>query len=149
MIIALDLATKAGIAWVEKNSNIINVTEVTGLPEEQFLYVKKLMGRKTGNVVLIETFVYFSRSAKTQSSIIKRIGVIEYLLSKTDTTTELLNLNSVRAKYFKGKDKKATILKYFRDNYDSKLTDNHTDALLMILYYMGIALTDDFQIRIV
>lgn len=155
MIIALDLATTAGIAWLPVNSTDLFVTEVKGTAEEQFLYIKKLFHPRL-TIVLIEQFVYFSRSTKTQSSLLKRIGVMEYLLSKEPgMVVENLHLQTVRNRYFKGKDKKKQCLDYFRTLFNNaKLTDNHTDALLMLLYHLPVLsldneLLNDFTLRIV
>jgi len=154
VIISLDLATTAGIAYLPVNSKDLVVTEVKGTAEEQFLYIEKLFHPQL-TVVLIEQFVYFARSTKTQSSLLKRIGVMEYLLSKKDgCIVESMHLQSVRNKYFKGKDKKKQCLDYFKDRYNLKLTDNHTDALLMLLYYLPVLsldddLMNDFTLRII
>ena len=153
MLIALDLATTAGVAWLENNSHELCVTEVKGTAEQQFQYIEKLFHPKL-TIVLIEEFVYFARSTKTQSSLLKRIGVMEYLLSKkSECVVEFMHLQKVRNRYFKGKDKKKQCLEYFRNKYSAKLTDNHTDALLMLYYYLPVLSLDDdlidFTLRII
>lgn len=153
MLIALDLATTAGVAWLPNNSKELCVTEVKGTAEQQYLYIKQLFHPQQ-TIVLIEEFVYFARSTKTQSSLLKRIGVMEYLLSKNaNCLVTPLHLQKVRNKYFKGKDKKQQCLDFFRTNYNLKFTDNHTDALLMLVYYLPVLSLDDivnsFTIRII
>jgi hypothetical protein len=154
MLISLDLATTAGIAWLPNNSRDLFVTEVKGTAEDQYLYIQNLFNPRL-TIVLIEEFVYFARSTKTQASLLKRIGVMEYLLGKTpNVAVESMHLQTVRAKYFKGKDKKKKCLEHFRSIYDPKLTYNHTDALLMLLYYLPLPSLDDdimneFTLRIV
>lgn len=149
MIVSLDLAEKAGVAWMrDDNSDTIYVKEIRGTPEQQYDMVQRIIWPETNISIVLEKFVYFTRSVKTQYDIIKRIVIVEYLLSKDGHTVTQLHPQTVRAKYFKGTDKKKRILEYFRDNYEPELTDNHTDALLMLLYYMNIPLNAPFNIKI-
>jgi len=154
MIISLDLAQKAGIAWYYNNTFFTQ--EVSGhVYHDQFSFIRKLIRNHEEPIVLIEDFVYFSKknSIATQKSLIKRIGLIEFFLeNEFKIKPELLNLNSVRTPFFKGGDKKKKCVKFFKTYVNKELTDNHSDALLMLFYKLNLPLdintVSNYDIRI-
>lgn len=151
LIFSLDLAQKAGISWYYCDTFL--TTEIVGSAEDQFDFVfwKFINLQVTNSVVLIEDFVYFSgpnktgkktNSTQTIKSLIKRMAIVEHLLEKEGVSIQLYNVQSVRNKYFKGKDKKIQCEKFFNAHLNIKLTNNHTDSLLALFWYLDLPLTE-------
>jgi len=134
-VVSADLAKKAGFAWIDAEAKF-NVIEISGSVVEQADFCISIT--QPGELVIIEDFVYFAKSVKTQASLLKRLGVFEFILGGAGREIKLANVNSVRAKFFKGRQKKQQVLEHFRINVNDLLTDNHTDALLMLLYGLDL-----------
>lgn len=147
-MVALDLAIKAGVAIYTKNTvniyEIVNENPVTQLDNTIKLFPK---GTKE---ILIEDYVYFAKSKKTVSSLLKRLGYFEYTLSKFNFNIELIHPQtyqwyiiktynlSDKLKKQKGSSKKKMVINTFlSEYYGLNLTDNMTDALAMLVWKLN------------
>lgn len=134
-IVAIDPALLAGVAWKYDDSSQLNVIEIEGTPLFQIHTIFSIVNNI--NNVLLEDFVYLSNknSSKTILSLVKRLGYLQYTFESLDIKTTLLNLNSVRKPFNVGnKQKKKLVQTYINNLFNTKLSDNHTDALSMLIY---------------
>jgi hypothetical protein len=147
-VIALDIATTTGLCKYNRNS--LTVTEIASVnPITQFKAINKFVGKDTD--VLIEQFVYFGsgNSSATINSLVERIGYIKFKLLELDKKIELINPTSYQSWFIKTFDlkeklaatkhkkskKKMVIWEYLKEYYKlPKLTNNHTDAIAMVIY---------------
>jgi hypothetical protein len=143
----LDIATTMGVALWEPESHVALVTEVKGSPVEQYVYIYNniiLTNRKESYierwvqvedinkiVFTLEQLAYF-RNAKTTRSLLERLGYIKYSLLSVGQEVNEVTATVARRSF--GVIKKHPIMKIFQDRTDMKLTDNHTDALALVIH---------------
>ncbi|MCB1711648.1 MAG: hypothetical protein KDH96_03950, partial [Candidatus Riesia sp.] len=137
-MVALDLAIHTGVAIYKKNT--VNIYEIVNdNPITQLDNTIKLFPKGTKEI-LIEDYVYFAKSKKTVSSLLKRLGYFEYTLFKFNFNVELVhpqtyqwymikefNLSDKLKKQKGSSKKKMVINKFLSEYYGVELTDNMTD----------------------
>lgn len=147
-MIALDLAINTGVAIYKRNTVILyEVTDTN--PITQLDSIVKLFPKGSKDI-LIEDYVYFAKSKKTVSSLLKRLGYFEYTLSKFNFDIQLVHPQTYQwylikeynlsgnLKKQKGSSKKKMVINAFlSDYYGNKLTDNMTDALAMLIWKLN------------
>jgi hypothetical protein len=141
--LSMDLATTAGFAInIDNTIFAFEITEQNPIKQLHRLIDICISNNFEFNKVIAENFVYFGGFAKAQASLLKRLGYFQYSIEWCGCEFELLNLSTVRKtvltyhKQFivKGKKPKLQIRDLFRQ-FNSKLSDNHTDAIAMIMQY--------------
>lgn len=106
MLLGLDLATKAGVAYVGA-SGIIYTSTYTGTPVQQLEVILDVLGEDVKrSVVVIEELNYF-RNANTVRSLAGRIGYIEHSLKRAGASVNFISATAAR-KYCGVKEKVET-----------------------------------------
>lgn len=148
MIIALDVATKCGIAILDENK--LSIYYIEGSPIFQLNEIESVTVGKNP-VFLLEDFSYFNaRNPKTTAQFNQRLGYLYYsLLAKYPTYK--YNVNTVRKHLgitgrMEGVQKKA-VCQAVRMKTSLRLTTDETDAVALILFHLKIGFENlqDFQ----
>lgn len=143
-LIALDVATKTGVATLNKNQ--INVYYIEGSPVFQ---IRKILQEITdGTEIVVEDFSYFNyRNPATTAQLNQRLGYLVFRLEEDDLKVSRYNVNTVR-KYLgvsgsrkKGEQKKL-LNASLRQNTGLKLTLDESDAIALLMYNVRIQFSD-------
>jgi len=142
-IVALDIATKTGIAIYEDDSILVYYIE--GAPTFQMTEIMKVI--TPGTIVLVEDFSYFSaRNPKTTANLNQRFGYIFWRLTEFGCTVEKCNVNTVRKSLgIKGRKKgeaKREVMDAMRMTLQIPLTDDESDAIALLLFHIGLKICD-------
>jgi len=136
--IGLDIAMNLGLAILYTNSKVIKVKEITGTPNKQLDYITNEV-LSTVSVKLRPIFVseglHNFRNANTVRSLCERMGYIKYSLIGAGFKFIEVAPRVARA-YLKTSSKTETF-DFFVPRYTgTNLTNNHTDAIAVVLYQM-------------
>lgn len=137
--VALDIAETLGLAIkLENNPNVyvIEIKEkhpVLQLEKIQY-YLNSLYLNANNTDIYLEKFVFFNGFARAISSLLKRYGYIYWTLEYNKFSIHEINLSTARAVLpsIKGTKKKEVVLNHFQKLADFKLTDNESDAIIML-----------------
>lgn len=143
-IIALDVATKTGIAILDGNK--ITVYHIEGSPVFQ---IRKILQEITNNTeIVIEDFSYFNyRNPATTAQLNQRLGYIVFRLEEDDLKVSRYNVNTVR-KYLgvsgsrKTGEQKKLLNHLLRHHTGLKLTTDESDAIALLMYNIRIEFSD-------
>lgn len=147
-VIALDIATKCGIAIL--NDKDIFTYYVEGSPLFQWKHIQTLLTPNT--VVIVEDFSYYNyQNPVTTATLNQRIGYLIWRLTEENLRVNRYNVNTVR-KFLELKNKKVgeqkrelnTKLKHITSQ---KLTKDESDAIALILFHTKVTL-DDFHFNV-
>lgn len=137
-MIAIDQATSSGVAFTTTDYDIL-VFETKGTPIELFKVVNQIAMDYNHYLVLLEKMVYFPTKGKgnrtvAMTSLMERTGYLRYRLIEAYLTVQSLHTPSCRKKLgFEGKENnKRSVHKYFQQ-FDKRITDNCSDALVLLL----------------
>lgn len=130
-IVGLDLAIVAGVSiWTPDESCTLEVE--CRDPILQFKTVFNMLDGRKNTLCSIERLTYFGNK-RTVVSLSERIGYFYYSLNEYKKFDVLkLNLNSTRS--FFGLKSKTDVLNFCQDMADKKITDNHSDSMVMVEY---------------
>lgn len=143
-IIALDVATKTGVAILDDNK--ITVYHIEGSPVFQ---IRKILQEITNNTeIVIEDFSYFNyRNPATTAQLNQRLGYIVFRLEEDDLKVSRYNVNTVR-KYLgvsgskKTGEQKKLLNRLMRQHTGLKLTSDESDAIALLMYNIRIEFSD-------
>jgi len=137
--VGLDIATNMGIAIYKYGDSHVFVTEINEKDNcKQLTKLYQLFNKiginKDNSEVYYEKFVYLNGFASAIRSLLLRYGYIFYSLQFVGYVNIEINISSARKfiKSEKGKKKKELVLEYYQQFSKIKLTNNETDALLLI-----------------
>jgi hypothetical protein len=169
MLLALDIADKMGVSWYDGNMIYTDVIQFDKKKTDTYLSANYQLQYITqfplDTIILIEDFVYFNATHRRgMNEVIKRFGYIEYSLRTLGYTVQLVHVNETRKNYCINKPKqkriqvtnKKGITKNKLDGIKPKdwihrnicqysqlsLTNDHTDAILMVMNYLNLSYED-------
>lgn len=164
MILSLDIADKMGVAYTFEDKIYTEVISFKKLSayESANKQLNYICDFPLDTIILIEEFVYYGNSNRMgQSDLVKRLGFIEYSLISLGYSVTMLNVNSVRKGYCVDKPKQKRIIindkgkykligikpkdwiqKEINNHTGLKLTNDQTDAILMIMNYKNLSYED-------
>ena len=144
VFVGLDLATTAGMAMLSEDLNFCWVYELKGNPYEQFFQIQNIICNQPA-VWGIEELHCF-RNAKTVRSLAERSGFIKWML-KGVLKEKVMTVQASKARKFVGAKNKehARELMQCLVKGNGKLTDNHSDAILVALMVAKETLKIDVQ----
>lgn len=135
--IALDVATKCGIAIIV--SNHIEAFTIEGTPDFQ---IREILREITHDcIVVIEDFSYFNyTNPLTTAQLNQRLGYIYWRLIEEGCTVLLYNVNKVR-KFLgvhsrKSGEQKKQLQYMIRSEAKLKFSTDETDAIALLLYHV-------------
>jgi|SRR5688500_5376130 len=137
LYVGLDTAETMGVALYYPKNRLALVTEVKGTPIEQYIYITNNILLPIGNdkeqvLFIIEKLTNFL-NAKTTRSLLERIGYLKYtLLSNGQLVEELAP--TIARKTLGIRSNKRTVQLLFQKYTEMKLSDNHTDALALVVH---------------
>lgn len=143
-IVALDIATKTGIATLDGDA--ITVYYIEGSPVFQ---IRKILQEITDDTeIVVEDFSYFNyRNPVTTAQLNQRLGYIVFRLEEDGLKVSKYNVNTVR-KYLgvSGSRKAGEQKKLLQDAMCQasglKLTPDESDAIALLMYNIRIQLSD-------
>ncbi len=141
--ITIDQAKTTGLAF-NLNTNIYYF-QVTTTPQELLQIIQHLVDNFNITTIVFERFVYFSRSAKTQLSLMMLIGYLYHSLSTNNTIEFLSPLTYRKGIGFAGKENnKDVVFKFFKQLGVS--SNNESDAISMLLYKLNLTKNDNYKL---
>lgn len=143
--IAIDQASTSGIAYYV--DGIINYFQIKAEPVVVFDTIKTIAKQYGINNICFESFVYFSRSRKTQLNLIMLIGYLKHSLVNEGFNVEFAAPLTVRkAIGFSGKNNnKKTVFSHFEKM--GVKTDNEADAIAILMYKLGKTINDNIILQ--
>jgi hypothetical protein len=128
--VGLDVAETMGIALYFPYSDEAHVFEYTGDPIEQLRYLTSILELITEPLICMELMHHF-RNAITTRSLMGRYGYLKWSLKEIGYSISEIS-HQVSRSYLNATTKKMThdLLK----QGNSKITENHTDALAPAMY---------------
>lgn len=142
-IVALDIATKSGIAILDNDEMVVYYIE--GSPVFQIEEIMKVL--EPGTIILVEDFSYFSSiNPKTTANLNQRFGYIYWRLVEANYDVHKCNVNSVRkhlkiSSRVKGEVKKQ-VCDEMRMVCQIPFSTDESDAIALILFYKAMEIED-------
>ena len=130
VFVGLDLATIAGMAMISEDLKDCWVYEFKGNPYEQFFQIQNIICNQPAIWGIEELHIF--RNAKTVRSLAERSGFIKWMLKGVLKEKVMMVQVSKARKYIGAKNKEqARELMQCLVQGNGKLTDNHSDAILV------------------
>lgn len=142
-VIALDIATKTGIAILDRNK--ISVYYICGSPVFQWQQIRREITKNA--VVVIEDFSYFNfPNPETTAILNQRLGYLYWRIVENKTDVTRYNVNTVR-KFLgvKGKkqgEQKKLVKNLICQHSGVRFTADETDAIALIMYHIRVGFSD-------
>jgi hypothetical protein len=132
VFVGLDLAKTAGVAILSEDLKHCHVYELKGTPYEQFYQLQNIVCNQPAVWGIEELHIF--RNAKTVRSLAERVGFIKWTL-KGILKEKVIMVTATSARKFVGAKNKqhARELMQCLVADGGRLTDNHSDAVLVAL----------------
>lgn len=146
--IGLDIATRTGVAFQYNNDPKIQVMEVHGDPVKLLETIYEIIPKDHVAKVYYEKLVHF-RNARTVRDLLERSGFVRWSLKNDGYLVDEVHVQSVRS--WLGVKNKAEAKELIKgvSNCKVKITDNHSDAVGVLLFANKLKLSDVNQIDII
>jgi hypothetical protein len=148
VFVGLDLAKTAGMAILSEDLKHCWVYELKGTPYEQFYQIQNMIANDPAVWGIEELHIF--RNAKTVRSLAERVGFVKWMLKGVLKEKVMMVTATSARKYVGAKSKEqARELMQCLVTDGGRLTDNHSDAVLVALMVARETLKLDDQAQAV